>query len=225
MAWSKAQAAKIAAAKTATFDSIPTQGNLLICIGAIRANGTFTGAPGSGTWSQAILNNADGTYPGVAVWYKIAGAGESATVTYTADVSGGVGICIIEYTNTGVANALLDNQITAVGSSAAPASGSLTCAQSDELKLLAIEVRSTTAFSNWTNGFGEVGTVATGSGGGSSRMGVADILGGGTSDGGCTSGNAAWRASQVAFKILAAGGLSIPVAMQNYRQRRGNANG
>lgn len=212
MAWTQQQTMKIANAKTATFDSTPVQGNLLICVGCIRVDaGTFTAGPSG--FSQAILNQPTASYPGVAVWYKIAGPSETKTITWTSDTSSGCGTCIIEYTNTGVSATVYDNSVSAIGSSAAPASGSLTCAQSNELKILGIQVRSTTAFSSWTDSFSEVGQVQTGSGGGASRLGVAERLGAGTSNGGCTSGNAAWRASQAAFKIPEGETISLSKAV------------
>ena len=57
---------------SAVFPTPPTPGNLLVAICAIRIVGSITGPAG---WSVAINQDSDGTFPGQAIFFKVAGFG------------------------------------------------------------------------------------------------------------------------------------------------------
>jgi len=75
-----------------TLDAAPTQNNLLVATLRIGgADSTLTG-PGGG-WTKAVAQDR-GTQESVSIWYKIAGAGESATHTWS--ISGGAQLTELE---------------------------------------------------------------------------------------------------------------------------------
>ena len=68
---------------TTQFAFTVEQGNLLIAVFVSRNSGTISAPAG---WSTASIE--DGVSPSVAMFYKIAGAGESRSVTVTTTASG-----------------------------------------------------------------------------------------------------------------------------------------
>lgn len=140
------------ATSTATFDSSPTDGNLLIAIVAYVGNSGFATTPTG--WAQAAFSGGS-AHGFVTIWYKVAGAGESSTVTFTVSTLAVGSIAIFEYS--GMTATPFD-----VGAQAAAAYGTsigtgttATIAQADELLIAAVATPEVTrTFSNtWGNGF------------------------------------------------------------------------
>lgn len=75
------------ASQAATFDSAPTGGNLLICVASAGGRAGSIGLVAPSGWSTAF--NQSYQYAGsseegaIAIFYKIAGASEGSTVTFT----------------------------------------------------------------------------------------------------------------------------------------------
>ena len=86
-----------AASVVATFDSAPTEGNLLIAFYSVRGttNTSYTGPSG---WTQLGTHFVGPSFDGglSAIWYKVASASESATVTIMVGASGTSALYIAE---------------------------------------------------------------------------------------------------------------------------------
>jgi hypothetical protein len=134
---------------SATFDTTPVAGELLVAIvGASTTSTIYTPTD----WSTAI--NQSGA-PGQAIFYKIAGSGESTTVTVTVSDSASVlGLQIYEYRGIDTSSPL-DQTGSATGTSTSPSSGSVTTTQANELLIAGMIIRAATSFSGWTNSFTE----------------------------------------------------------------------
>ena len=78
---------------TASFDSPPTAGNVIIAVAMHRNNWATFNAPvnAAGTFTEAVYSNSN-WYLDVGIWYKVAGAGEPSQVSITNsdDIDGGV---------------------------------------------------------------------------------------------------------------------------------------
>ena len=145
---------------SATYPSTPTQGNLLVAV-AVAAGGTTNEASMSITsagWTKAV-GGAISASSGVQIWYKVAGAGESTTVTLTASGSptacrlaiyeydGFVGTPTLDKTAAGVAD-------TGVTSMSTGTTATTTAAA--EALVAAIGINNTPAGISWTNSFATI---------------------------------------------------------------------
>ena len=137
-----------------SYDTAPTEGNLLVAFGHNSANRIPTIPPG---WSLALET---GTGAETVVFYKVAAANEPSTVTYS--VSGTpvfMGLAIFEYEGLhGVQAEVLDRVVFGTGTNVASISTGTTqpTTVADELLLGTVSLNSTRTFQNtWTNGFGQ----------------------------------------------------------------------
>ena len=137
-----------------SYDTAPTEGNLLVAFGHNSANRIPTIPPG---WSLALET---GTGAETVVFYKVAAANEPSTVTYS--VSGTpvfMGLAIFEYEGlNGVQTEVLDRVVFGTGTNVASISTGTTqpTTVADELLLGTVSLNSTRTFQNtWTNGFGQ----------------------------------------------------------------------
>ena len=108
---------------TATFGSAPTQNNLLVAIASTRVTPTSINAPSG--WSTAISQLAA---PGQAIFYKIAGAVESSSVTVTVTGTNNVlGLAILEYSGIDTTSPFVSGGTTnsMTGSDDTPQTGSV----------------------------------------------------------------------------------------------------
>jgi hypothetical protein len=142
------------------FGAGPTQNNLLLCAAMSSSFGSMT----SSGWTQAV---AEDQFDAMYLYYKIAGAGESSTVTWTPTVNDRTAVWIAEYSGN-VTVSPLDK--TAVNDPAANASTIATgttaaLSQADELAVAvvsAVRVSATTATINsYNNSFTEIAEVPT----------------------------------------------------------------
>lgn len=98
-----------------TLNSTPTQGNLLVCV--CSSAGQLTIAMSSSGWTPLTNSNAGGgTSRSIRMFYKIAGAGESSTVTTTTTSSAWF-IAVAEYSGINTATPLNveNSQVNASG--------------------------------------------------------------------------------------------------------------
>jgi hypothetical protein len=152
-----AGAAVSAGSVSVTLSSAPVQGNLLVAIVSANNSSTLTLAG----WSVAL--DASGQNVSQAIFYKIAGASESATMTATRTGGGAIGIQVFQYSGMATSNPL---DQTATGTAAASISnvngtfscGSVTTAQANELVIAGLASRTTagTSVNNaWSGSFTE----------------------------------------------------------------------
>jgi hypothetical protein len=189
---------------SATFDNPPVQGNLLIAIIATSAGITFNQPSG---WSTAI--NEAGS-PGQAIFYKVAGASESATVTVTTGSGTGYrGLQIFEYENIDPATPFLD-ATSNNGSGTSVTTSSVTVNEVPALVIVGVVINAATNFSSWTESFTEQNDFGPGS---FRTFASADRIVNSTgsySTGATAGASGAWRAQIVAFK--GTGALPIQLA-------------
>ncbi|MFA9432480.1 putative Ig domain-containing protein [Egicoccus sp. AB-alg2] len=130
------------------FDQQPRQGNLLVAFGAHSASRTSTVPSG---WSRAVDAGRS------VIFYKVAGANEPATVTYS--VSGTetfMGLSILEYEGLhGVQSEVLDRVVSQSGSGTSVSTGTTaTTRHADQLLVAGVGLNGTRTFANqWTEGF------------------------------------------------------------------------
>jgi hypothetical protein len=135
-----------------TYDTPPTEGNLLVAFGHSSANRTPTIPAG---WSLAVESSGSSE---TVVFYKVAGANEPSTVTYS--VSGAdvfMGLAIFEYAGLhNVQGEVLDRTVFNAGTSVTSVSTGTTqpTTVADELVLGTVSLNATRTFQNtWTNSF------------------------------------------------------------------------
>ncbi len=187
---------------SATFDTAPTENNLLVAIVGNRDSSTAPTTPSG--WSVAISETSN--TPGQVVFYKIAGASESSTVTVSNyGTSTNLGIHIYEYSGISTSSPL-DQSNSANGNSATASTGSITTTYSDELLIAGLVSNDREAsFSSWTNSFFERNDfhITSGKPGDKSGFGGADRIVSSTgsySTSATVSGTGAWRGQIVSFK-------------------------
>lgn len=132
----------------ATLSSGPTAGNLLVAIVGNWDARTVTAPAG---WTTAL--NEGNNAPGLSVFYKIAGAGESSTVTVSLSSSTYVGLQLFEFSDIDPSNPLED-VVSQSGTSLSVGFGSVTV--SDEAVVLAAAVdQYEQSYLSWSNSFSE----------------------------------------------------------------------
>lgn len=148
-------AAASSATSTATFDSSPTSGNLLIAVVAYVSNSGFATTPTG--WNQCSFSGGI-THGFVTIWYKVAGGGESSTVTFTVTTSAVGSIAIFEYSGLTATPFDVGAQATTAFASSIASGTTATTAQADELLIAGVATPEVTrTFSNtWTNSFARI---------------------------------------------------------------------
>jgi hypothetical protein len=154
---------------SATLTTTPVAGNLLVAVAATRNSGTLSAPAG---WSTAI--NQTGT-PSQAVFYKVAGAAESRTVSVSTTATGnGNGLQVLEYS--GVSTLHLTGSSTAT-SGATISSGSVTTTTGRALLVAGVVTQAGTAFTAVpTNSFTGRNGFTHGTGGSTTLFGAADRI-------------------------------------------------
>jgi hypothetical protein len=190
---------------TATFAATPVQDNLLVAIiGSydLKAITTPTG------WNVAIkqdVNNV-GTAPIQAIFYKIAGAAESKTVTIAVSSNAAIGLSIYEYSGTSTSIALDGTPGSNTGTGTAVSTGSITGkAFTNDLLVAGATIKNFNTFGAWSNGFNlRRSFQVDGPGTNDLTLQGADLLSSGTvtSTSSTASPGDVWRAQIVAFKSL-----------------------
>lgn len=186
---------------TATFGAGAIANHLLVAVCGARDLATITGPSG---FSTAI--NESGS-PSQGIFYKVAAGGETALSCSTGLTSTRLGMHIYEYRGV-VASSPLDavNTLTSVGVSAAPASGSVTTANANDLIIAGVTTNANTVFSAWSNSFTEQSDFANGGAAGSrSTYGGSDrtVSSTGTYSTVATAGaSGAWRGQIASFKLI-----------------------
>src|SRR5665809_137934 len=137
---------------TLTYDAAPREDNLLVAVGHASANRTPTIPAG---WNLALETGGSAD---TVVFYKVAGANEPATVSYS--VSGSavfMGLAIFEYQGLhDVQGEVLDRTVFATAASATSISTGTTqpTTHDDELLVASVATNTTRTFNNaWSNGF------------------------------------------------------------------------
>lgn len=185
------------------FDSGPTQGNLLI----VSFSGDGYYSSGLETWTQVVSReNWSGTY----IYYKIAGAGESATIAIT--IAGSTSLVGVAYEYSGMDGTPFDKAANDGGADTSAESGTTaTTAQAAELLIACVGTTapgsSAPSVTAWSNSFGEeYNAIATGSGSNVRHASASRIVAatGAYSTTGTLSGSSVWEAGIATFKIAAA---------------------
>lgn len=129
----------------ATWSPAPIQNNLILC----RANSDATATMASSGWTLATSQvNLSGLY----LWYKIAGAAESTTVTITPSGAASTEMIIEEYSGNATAS-VLDRFQSATGATTGTTAATT---QADELAIAQVGMNNTAGggFSaTWNNSF------------------------------------------------------------------------
>lgn len=153
-----------------TFDSAPTQGNLLVVVyssdggGAAGPNGGWT--PVTGT--DGVLS-AD--FTAVICWYKIAGASESSTISFTFASASNLAVTAYEYSGIAASSPVDKVAGNSPGSSTGTCATGTTATTTQADELLIAGVGQTTAgggtlrtIASWNNSFtAELHIASTGS--------------------------------------------------------------
>ncbi|MBA3430786.1 MAG: putative Ig domain-containing protein, partial [Actinobacteria bacterium] len=146
------QSATVGNTMSLTFDAPPTEGNLLVAFGHASSNRTPTIPAG---WSLAVET---GSSAETVVFYKVAGATEPSTVSFS--MSGAdlfMGLAIFEYRGLhNVQSEVLDRTVFGSASSVSSVSTGTTQPTNvaDELLVASMSLNSTRIFSNaWANSF------------------------------------------------------------------------
>jgi hypothetical protein len=151
-----------------TFSPAPTQNNLLICNAGSEHTLTMT----STGWTAATSSIQ---FSAQYQWYKIAGAGESATVTVTPSATGSVEIEISEWSGN-VTVTPLDKTVSGGNAAGTTISSGTTAAttQADEQAVASFNWLGSTTANSYTNSFVEEAELAGLSSLSNTKMAVAD---------------------------------------------------
>ncbi len=230
---------------TATLASSPVEGNLLVLVATERSGNnassyTTTGITG---WTQEISRDvelANGTYRrNLIIWWKVAGASESTSVTVDNGTSSAKWVSIHEYEHVGVDEdqwSLLDSASNDNGttSSATTIATGTTASQSGEMFIVA--AGSVKRGNNTLS----IGTVTFDSGLSTDTTydpatsgDMAHIIGSDAKDTatgtksstmtlGASANNIGLTAGIIVFDVESGGGggATVPIFMMNYRRRR-----
>lgn len=139
----------------AVYGSTPTAGNLLVAVVAAKstAASTITG------WTQAVEQSANNS---LTILYKVAGAGESTTVTANNGSATAMAIGIFEYSGIVAVSPADTSAVANNGASVASLAigPTATLAQADELAIAGIALGNTFSAPGWTNSFNARATVS-----------------------------------------------------------------
>lgn len=139
---------------TATYDSTPTQGNLLVAVFFTRSTGGFT-APSGWTLDVESVNTTEDDR--IQIYSKTAGASESTAVTFTglaSSSSGGSSLSIQEWSGMAASSQLDKTASTGRTSGTSISSGTTaTLAQADEVAIAGVGLRSSSIAVSANNSF------------------------------------------------------------------------
>lgn len=142
------------------FAGSPAQNNLLLCAAMSSSFGSMT----SSGWTQAVLEDQ---FDAMYLYYKLAGAAESSTVTWTPTVNDRTALWIAEYSGNVTVTPLDKTAVNDPASNSATVASGTTAVltQADEFAVAvvsAVRVSATTAtISSYSNSFTEVAEVPT----------------------------------------------------------------
>jgi hypothetical protein len=205
-----------------TLDATPTEGNLLLAC-------HFTGHANSehASWSEAAALTDGGNSDQGAIYYHLAGAGESTTVTCTSASSDEHMLTVLEIEGPWNASPL-DKSATAGPTDAGADSTTGTTAttsQNDEVAIALVTGRCASggagsSWGSWTNSFSEQSDIATTH----KRCATATLVLTSTqaveTTATFTVSGQAKMGGVATFKKQGAGGVSIPVAMHHRQQQK-----
>jgi hypothetical protein len=140
---------------TVTYDTPPTQGNLLI---ATASGDTFL-TMGSAGWTLATsIESFEGTYE----WWKIAGAGESSSVLINGAVADSIEAILFEYSGNVAASPVDKTATNTPSSTTTPTTGTTAATtQADELALACFGRQGSNLTATYTNAFVSEGTASS----------------------------------------------------------------
>ena len=135
----------------ATFLATPANGNLLIAIASNYAASTGPTTPGGWT----LIRNDSNNNPGMAMYYKVAGAAEPTVVTVSGyGASTRLQLQIFEYSGM-LTSGVLDQSNFNSGTDSTLESGTVTTTQQLELVMVGTALQAFSSFSAWSNSFTE----------------------------------------------------------------------
>ncbi|HZP25872.1 MAG TPA: hypothetical protein VFB90_02380 [Dehalococcoidia bacterium] len=180
---------------SATFASTPGQSNLLVAIVGTASSVTINTPSG---WTSAIKESSSS--PGQAIFYKVAGASESKTVTVSVSSSVRLDLQIYEFDHVATSSPL-DGTASNTGFGSSVSSGTVTATGSRDLIIVGVGITTSATFSGWSSSF----TEANDFNGGSSSLSSAGAYRIVTSTGNFStsasaSSSGSWRMQIVAFK-------------------------
>jgi putative cofactor-binding repeat protein len=135
---------------SATFSHTPTEGNLLVAVAGARVGSAAPTTPAGWT---VIISQPTGS-PGQIMYYKIAGASESAILTvgpYSNSTSRG--LHLYEYSGVDTSD-VLEDTASASGSGLSLSSGNVTTAD-EAMTLAGVMTNANTTISSWSDSFQE----------------------------------------------------------------------
>ena len=186
---------------TVTFDSTPTEDNLLILVHDYGSAATVTLPSG---WSQAAQKrdtNDNGNTTTIA--YKVAGASESTAVTVTVGSSKHSTLSIFEYSGIVTSSPLDQSATNGCGDGRSCSIGTTgTTSQADELVIGGLGISGSTGGWNdeWTNSFTQQTTIVSTGSGTKSDSTVADFIASST---GTFESTETWNQDKKAFGVIA----------------------
>jgi hypothetical protein len=217
---------------SATFPTTPTSGHLLVAIVGVKAGDSIAGVSStSGAWSSAI--NEPGSFtprrPGLAIFYRIAGASEATQVTATTSPTT-IGLQIFEYSGITPASPLEGTASNAGTGSAAANTGTVGTAGPNDLLLAGIAIDTPDSITGVSNGFTKRFDYVAGSSGGRETYASADRFdSAGNNNTTFSHGNNAWRAQIAAFKtgncpagVLMVDTMAVGYGLNNFTQEAAN---
>ena len=192
---------------SATLPSAPTPNNLLIAIAATRNAGLITPPTG---WSTAVNHSGTSgfTSPNQAIFYKVAGVSESATVTATTTANGsGHRNALQVYEYSGIDTALpfdAANTVESQGTGTTVSSGDVSTTNANDLIIAGLVSRAGTSLTSWANSFTQRNSFNQGSGSNETLFGGADSVvttNGTYSTAATADASEQWRGVIAAFRI------------------------
>ena len=192
---------------SATLPSAPTPNNLLIAIAATRNAGLITPPTG---WSTAVNHSgtSGSTSPNQAIFYKVAGVSESATVTATTTANGsGHRNALQVYEYSGIDTALpfdAANTVESQGTGTTVSSGDVSTTNANDLIIAGLVSRAGTSLTSWANSFTQRNSFNQGSGSNETLFGGADSVvttNGTYSTAATADASEQWRGVIAAFRI------------------------
>ncbi len=211
---------------TGVFALPPAAGDLLVAVVGVKGTDTIntpTGASGQSNGWQTALNQpgtSNPARPGQAIFYKIAGAGETQSVRAALTGSNTtLAVQLFEYS--GIAGiGTLDGTSGASGSgSDVSSTGTVTTSAATDLLVAGIVIDGSDNITAASNGFGLEQNFVAGSSGGRETFGSADRVGSASNNSATfTHGGHTWRAQVAAFRAGGVGPTNTPTSTPTVTQ-------